>query len=203
MKNKTVNKGSLLKIGDAAQILHVSPQTLRDWTEADKIPAEISDKGHRKYYEAEVNKLALAEKGTTTYWTVNHIVAVSANDDKYYFINPETYESSPIPLVYETDINQYWNFKNGLEVHPRSVVLNPIPVIIPAATLDAFPLQIQDKPNDTLLAQNVLVVGLNKEQVLGTLIEAVALTLRHLRENFKPQQTTIWFTSNGEQVLPE
>lgn len=203
MKNKTVNKGSLLKIGDAAQILHVSPQTLRDWTESGKIPAEISDKGHRKYWEAEVNKTVLNEKGITTYWTANYIVAISANDDKYYFISPETYEPSSTPQVYETEINKYWNFKNGLEVHPHSVVLNSTPVIISPETLDAFPLQIKDKPNDTLLAQNVLVVGLDKEQVLNTVKEAVTLTLHYLKENFAPQQTTIWFTSQGEQILPE
>lgn len=203
MKNKTVNKGSLLKIGDAAQILRVSPQTLRDWTESGKIPAEISDKGHRKYWEAEVNKTALIEKGTTTYWTANYIVAISANDDKYYFISPETYEPSSTPQVYETEINKYWNFKNGLETHPHSVVLNSTPVIISPETLDAFPLQIKDKPNDTLLAQNVLVVGLDKEQVLNTVKEAVTLTLHYLKENFASQQITIWFTSKGKQVLPE
>lgn len=202
MKHKTGNKGSLLKIGEAAEILHVSPQTLRDWTEAGKIEATLSDKGHRKYYEADVHKTALKEQGITSYWTADRIVAISASDDKYYYLNPKTYQLSPEAHVYTTEFDRFWNFTNGLEAQAHLAALNKETVIIEPETLDAFPLEIADKPGMTFLAQSVIIVGLDRAKTEQAIHEAAAKTFKHLKENFKPQQTTIWFANNGELVTP-
>jgi len=52
-----------LSTTEAAAILHVSPQTLRDWTAARKIEAKFTRGGHRLYCERDVYELLRAEQG--------------------------------------------------------------------------------------------------------------------------------------------
>lgn len=193
------SKGKLLKIGDAAQILHINPQTLRDWTEAGKITAETSNGGHRSYYEADVKKLALAEKGITSYWVSNIIVAISANRDKNFYLNPETYEPAYKPQTNTVEFNKYWNFNNGLQKQPHMIALKSEAVILPPAEPYAYPFTIPEHQLP-LLASNAVVMALTEEAALKLSKEAVQQTIAHLEKNYTSKQTVVWFDSRGREV---
>lgn len=195
----TSSKGNLLKIGDAAQILHVNPQTLRDWTDAGKIQVETSAGGHRYYYEADVKKLALAEKGITSYWMSNIIVAISANRDKNFYLNPETYEPDYKPQTSTIEFNKYWNFNNGLQLQPHMVALKSEAVILPPEETYAYPLSIPGH-EVPLLASNAVVMALTEEDALKLSKEAVQQTIAHLENNYTAKQTVVWFDSKGREV---
>lgn len=48
-----------LTISQAAEQLHVSQQTLRDWTDQDRVDAYVTEGGHRRYKAEEVQLLAV------------------------------------------------------------------------------------------------------------------------------------------------
>ncbi len=73
------NKGYLMKIGDAAKRLHVSEQTIRDWTNQDKLTAYLSDSGQRHYYDVDIELLRLANKGISQAWLSAVIVRRSVD----------------------------------------------------------------------------------------------------------------------------
>lgn len=200
MLHRNVNsKGKLLKIGDAAQILHINPQTLRDWTEAGKITAETSDGGHRSYYEADVKKLALAEKGITSYWVSNIIVAISANRDKNFYLNPETYEPAYKPQTHTVEFNKYWNFNNGLQKQPHMIALKNEAVVLPPTETYAYPLSIPGRELP-VLASNAVVLALTEEDALKLSKESVQQTVAHLEDNYTVKQTVVWFDNEGREV---
>lgn len=206
VKDNNATKGKLLKIGQASNLLHVSTQTLRDWTEANKIHSVTSESGHRSYYEADVKKLALAEKGITTYWTANYIVALPANREKYYYLDPDTNKPATKPDLYETELNKFWNFTNGLQQQPHSVVLNDEAVIIePGSTASylgtPFALTLEETGNTLpLIAHYATVIGLNQDDVKALLPQALQQVITYLEDNYTAQQTVVWLDRNGQPV---
>lgn len=196
---KVTTKGTLLKTGEAADILHISAQTLRDWTEAKKITATTADSGHRTYYEADVKKLALSEQGITTYHALTWVVAVPANQEKYYYLHPETFLPASQPTITELPLNKYWNFVNGLESEPHTVVLKNTPTII-LPTSEPYLVEVEEAGNQPLIAHTVTIVGLRPDELQPLLSEAVTATINHLTDNYTAKQTIVWVDKNGKQI---
>ena len=46
----------LLRIGEVAELLGVTPETIRNWTAKGKLPALLTPGGHRFYRRADVEK---------------------------------------------------------------------------------------------------------------------------------------------------
>ncbi len=57
-----MNKGLLLTISEASNILGVSEATLRQWTDNGKVKAFVTPGGHRRYSRAELAKLTEAHR---------------------------------------------------------------------------------------------------------------------------------------------
>lgn len=200
-KDNNATKGKLLKMGDAANLLHVSAQTLRDWTDADKIKAIISEGGHRTYYEADVKKLALAEKGITTFWTVTCVVAIPANGDKYYYLDPETYEKSVKPKTYEVEFDEFWNAINGLQEQPHAVALSDKPVVLTQGSArGTHTVQVKEAGNSPLLAHHVIVAGLSLEETKALMPSAISNMFKYLEDNYRAEQTVVWMDAKGREV---
>jgi len=199
VNNNNDSKGRLLKIGEAANILHVSPQTVRDWTEAGKIQAETSPGGTRFYYEADVKKLALSEKGVTSYWVSSIIVAITSSKDKAFYLNTETWEPASNPQILMEEFDRFWNFNNGLQLQPHMVALTDKPVIFTPDV--SYPYLVEIPGVEEIgLAANATVLGLNKEDVLRLSKTAMAQTFEYLVNNFTPKQTVTWFNDKGKEI---
>lgn len=121
----TSSKGELLKIGDAAKILHVSEQTLRDWTDQDKITAYVSEGGHRKYYEADVHRLNYESKQIDGFHRLSGIIVFFSDGTTKFESN--TY--GDYPDLENLKWGKYWDYKNGLEKNAHEIALTGKPVI--------------------------------------------------------------------------
>lgn len=57
-----------LTVSQAARELHISAQTLREWTEQGRIDAYLTEGNHRRYLQAEVRLLAAREQARMRGW---------------------------------------------------------------------------------------------------------------------------------------
>lgn len=167
-------------------MLHVSPQTLRDWTDAGKIDAEVSEGGHRTYYEADVKRTALEEEGITTYWEAPITLAFDTSGNvSLWGENSEPIEK---PEYYEQPIKRGWDFHNGLEEKAHSVVLNGFHKY---ATTNKF-------LDQSILLDHSLVViygkiaALEKATIEDNYREYMKEIIDWVKANLKPVQVQVW-----------
>lgn len=189
-------QGKLLKTGEAAEILHVSPQTIRDWVESGKLKAQPTPGGHRNFHEVDVKRLALEEQGVNSFHIIHQTVAVD-KDFNHLFLDSDWNQVSFNPETFTTDFDRYWDFKNGLESYPRNAVLNNSPSIVPPAISSVFVCELPDNP---VLAYTTTVVGLDEKEAVDLMSEAVEHTFLFLKENFKPKVAYEWLTRSGTRM---
>jgi excisionase family DNA binding protein len=60
---KKIFEDRLLKIDEAATLLGVTPQTLRNWDKSGKLKSVRTEGGHRRYKESEINALRMEQMG--------------------------------------------------------------------------------------------------------------------------------------------
>lgn len=197
--NQNQHKGKLLKVGEVAAQLHVSPQTVRDWTEAGKLEATIhQDSTHRLYYEADVNRTFLENKEITSYLTVSIIVGLNAKDETF-LLHPETYLPTKTPLIHATPFIKFWNYTNGLQKQPHQVALNqPNPIVLEPKVSDAY--LTVSPTGEPLISTTVTIVGLEEKTCLALLPSALEDTKQWLQKNFIPEPTIMWKTLTGETI---
>lgn len=195
------SKGKLLKIGDASKKLNVSTQTLRDWTDAGKVQVKLSDSGHRSYYEADVNRLMLEEKGLTGYWVSSLIVAIDVHGSICY-ANSDSYELSTKVEVEFISFKKYWDFNNGLQRQVHNLVLDGKPAMIEYNSDSGFPFNGTQGNTSPLIAVAASVACLNKEDCDSQLVVALDRAKKFLKENFTPQITYVWVDKTSGEVIP-
>lgn len=190
------SKGKLLKIGDAASLLHVSTQTLRDWTDAGKIPAVLSDGGHRSYYEADVKKAQLEEKGVTSYWEAPIVLAFNTSGEVTLW--DEEGSAIQTPIAYEQSLNKYWNFSNGLETMVHEVTLNGIYTSSPTATF----LEQSTLPHHSLIVVYGTIATLDEGDVKNSYLKLRKETIEWAKETFQPVNVPVWAFKTSGNLLP-
>lgn len=187
-----------MKTGEVAKLLHVSSQTVRDWTEQGKLEAHISDGGHRKYFEADVKRLMLEEKGTVSFFQIGQTVGMDRNG-KFHFINDD-YELSDLkPYVSRISFRKYWDYNNGLQILAHLAVLNDEPTIIEPHMRSAY---ICEAGEETMVCTTACVVGLDSAAGLTEITEAIEQVKRYLEDNFTAKVAYHWYDSRGHLVSP-
>lgn len=84
----------LLKVSEAAALLHVSPQTVRDWTDQGKLESLRTSGGHRLYAKPVVQLCALKEKSVVSYWRASVNFQVSPSGRILYMHEDYSYQTS-------------------------------------------------------------------------------------------------------------
>lgn len=106
-------KGKLLKVGETAEKLYVSEQTVRDWQTSHKLTVgETTSGGHRLFYESDIARTELAEKGDTTFWSATGIVVLKNTGEVELLCDDN---ASVFPDLEETDFERWWSYNNGFE----------------------------------------------------------------------------------------
>lgn len=208
MQNNNLNVGKRLKISEAAKLLHVSIQTVRDWTEAGKLPAVLSDGGHRFYMEDEVHKLALAEQGVTTYWAAFGNVRMDQNSN-FHLIDEESNIVREIRPI-ETGFDESWNDNDHFSSIPRSLVVDGKPVIMGASDFPAWKdyMGIEEDSKDANgessssgVMTHFRVMALTKEELPSLIKRVVKENMDYMKVNLKPVPTIVWkIAVDGELV---
>ncbi|HRH23647.1 MAG TPA: MerR family DNA-binding transcriptional regulator [Candidatus Magasanikbacteria bacterium] len=83
--------GKKVKIGEAAQLLNVTVQTLRNWEKSGKLRAERSEGSHRLYDLKDLNSFALDLKLLAFAWATSAIPPDLPNE--YYCERPDRFTS--------------------------------------------------------------------------------------------------------------
>lgn len=202
-KDPNATKGSLLKIGDASKLLHVSNQTLRDWSDSGKVPVTVSESGHRSYYEADIVRLELENKGITGYWTSGILVAMDVHG-KIHYANSETYDLANKNVeTFFTPFDKYWNFTNGLATVVHQIVLNEgEPFSRTLGSSDAFPFNGSPENKDPMLAVPALSYSVKKEDAEKSLHQVVKQVEAFIKTNYIPQVTYVWFDKIIGEIKP-
>lgn len=191
-------KGELLKTGEAAKLLNVSLQTVRDWTEQGKLDAHISEGGHRKYFEADVKRLVLEERGIESLVQATQKVGMDRNGD-FYFINDDWQITELDPFVERIFFKKYWNYTNGLQSFPHMAVLKDEPSIVENNIRGAFVCEANGEPMVCLAAT---VVGVERDKVVAKLPKAIEQAKVFLANNYSARVTYHWYDSRGHLVSP-
>lgn len=167
-------------------MLHVSPQTLRDWTDAGKIDAEVSEGGHRTYYEADVKRTALEEGGITTYW--ESPITLAFDTFGKVTLWGENCEPIEKPEYYEQPIKKGWDFHNGLEERSHGVVLNGLHKW---ATTHEF-LDQSTLPDHSLVVIYGKIAALEKKTIEDNYKDYMEEIINWVKANLKPIQVQVW-----------
>lgn len=176
-------------------MLHVSSQTLRDWTDAGKIVAQVSDGGHRSYYEADVKRRALEEEGITTYWEAP--ITLAFDTDGNVSLWDEDANTIEEPVYYEHPLKRAWDFHNGLEERSHGVVLSGIHRTTPTTKF----LEQSTSPDRSLLVIYGTIAALDKKTIESNYREFMKETIDWVKEAFKPLQVPVWsFRETGKLV---
>lgn len=191
-------KGELLKTGDAAKLLNVSPQTVRDWTEQGKLEAHLSEGGHRKYFEADVKRLVLEERGIKSLVQATQSVGMDKTGD-FHFINDDWKISGLEPDVVRISFEKYWNYNNGLQSFPHMAVLKEGPSIVETDIRGAYVCVPDGEAMVCLLAT---VVGIDRDEVLAKLPEAIEQAEVFLANNYTAKVAYHWYDLRGHLVSP-
>lgn len=194
-------QGKLLKTGEAASLLHVSPQTLRDWSDSGKITAVIADSGHRTYYEAEVNRVALAEAGITQYWNAGLNIGLKA-DGSIIYITEEYVEASSATealAIWNEDYNRFWNYTNSLQEAAHAAALHSEPTIDPTS-YEAIGL-FEDEAGQNCVTLRLIAIGREKNEVVEALKQETAKAIAYLQANYTPKVNYDWYGSDGSKVF--
>lgn len=191
-------KGDLLKTGDAAKLLNVSAQTVRDWTEQGKLEAHISDGGHRKYFEADVKRLALEERRVESFVQATQTVSMDRNGD-FHFINDDWQVTELDPYVEQIFFKKYWNYTNGLQSFPHMAVLKDGPSIVETDIRGGF---VCEANGETMVCLAATIVGLDRDKVVAKLPEAIEQAKVFLANNYSARVRYHWYDSRGHLVSP-
>jgi hypothetical protein len=189
------SRGRLLKTGEVAELLHVSAQTVRDWAAAGRLVPHVSASGHRKFFEADVRRLMLEDKGVVSYHAVWFYVVLTYEGDVYWvgadFEPTFGFEAS------EHTFARAWSYNNGLQVEPHKVCLGESGVVVtPGETrvgLCAF-----EGQNAVFLP--VTSVALTQEEAVAKLWDGADEVGEFLKANFVPKPAYDWFGLDGVQV---
>ena len=197
------SQGEFLKTGDAAAKLHVSAQTLRDWADDGKITAITSDSGHRQYYEAEVNRAALAEEGITQYWNAQLGVGLKADGSIIYLTEDYTVAHAPEEAhqTWSEDFTRFWEYTNGRQLAPHTAALNSEPTVNPESY--DTPEVIEIEAGENIILIDLIVLGRNKDETIQKLGQEAIQAISYLRKNFTPKVNYDWYNSNGEKLIKE
>jgi hypothetical protein len=193
---KKNSKGQLLKIGDAASLLHVSTQTLRDWTDVGKIPTVLSDGGHRFYYEADVKKVQLEGKDITSYWESSIVLAFNTSGE--ITLLDEDGNSIQAPISYEKSLSRYWNFSNGLETMVHEVALNGVYQSSPTVTF----LEQSTSPDHSLIVVYGTIAALEQDDIKRNYWKLRKETVEWAKKTFEPVSVPVWAWKNSGKLVP-
>lgn len=193
--NQQPYQPKMLPTGEAAKRLHVSAQTVRDWTASGKLAATLTGGGHRQYREDDVAYLALGERGITTYWMDDVIIQMDGQ------LNVTVLGKGLAPYVAsdptEELLARYQNFHNGLEVIPRNLALTGQPKVLAPTKAETV---LDDEGN--LIVQTYLsVFTLDKQSCERILEEQIPLAVSWLSRQVRPVHGVAqWLTQSGERV---
>lgn len=191
------NNQPMIKITDAASILHISPQTLRTWTDDGKIKATLSEGGHRQYTESDVYSLRQSLTGKMTAWFSNLTIQMDGyTEPKLYmdfgekeFVLSEASEEIPV-------INS--GFGRGRPLSPDMIEL--IKTQKPVVGLPTRGETIYNPEKAGLIMQaDVFVLAFTKEECEQAMKEAIPEALAWVKANCIPVTgIAAWINPEGE-----
>jgi hypothetical protein len=181
-----------LTTGQVANLLHVSEQTVRDWSAAGKLQPELSPGGHRRYDELAVRRLALAERGVNVYWQA----AVTLKQTGAGGIQLLDEEEQPYrkPRPESIQLDAYLHYHNGLEVIPRQLILTGAPILQARDVIETAP-----EVDGTLAAYTILAVSaLDEQTCVKMLTEQLPATMAWFKHNAVPTTGVVrWQAPDG------
>jgi len=189
LQTKPSSKGNLIKIGDAARKLFVSEQTLRDWTDQDKIIAYTTEGGHRNYYEADIQRLAYENKQITGFYRLTGIISINADGATNFEADLSNGKYSDIQKV---EWAKFWDYRNGLEKQAHQLALTGEPVIF---TGEAY-------ASGDIMYVGSSSLALTKEEALNLISKTTEQAKETVFTKYVPQQVTRWVDKETNQPAP-
>ena len=190
LKQDSSSKGDLLKIGAAAQLLFVSEQTLRDWTEQDKITAYVTDGGHRFYHEADVRRLSYENRQVSKFYHLTGIVTISPDKEATFEANVGDTKYSDLT---EVEWGKYWDYKNGLGKQTHLLALKGEPVFVANEEVNS--------DGDENICVGVSIVALTQAETLQTVPIVVKSVKDKVLTKYSPKQVTRWFLNGSNKEV--
>jgi len=190
LKSNTSTKGKLLKIGEAAKALFVSEQTLRDWTDQDKVTAYLSEGGHRNYYEADISRLAYENRGITSFHQVSGLVSFSPDGTVEFKADLSNEKYSDLQ---EVEWGKYWDFKNGLEKLAHKLALEGSPII--DIGRDVY------SDNTEELTTSIVILALTKEEAISLIPKMLKNAKERVLTRYSPKQITRWVDNETGRII--
>lgn len=192
-KQSISSQPTLLKTGAVASLLHVSEQTVRDWTDKGILRGQVSDTGHRLYSELDVEKTRLEVQGTVGFWHTEVAISVDSNFSAKLQSFPDEEDRA---IAEFKDFNAWWDFSNSLGDLARKVVRNKTA----DSSFDMEALQWSDEQG-SYITFFLYVAALDKELLQGRIKELLSEAEDHVRDICVPVQKTVWvFKENNTEV---
>ena len=190
--NTTDNSVPMLKVGDVAKKLHVSAQTVRDWTEEGKLSAKLSEGGHRTYSLADVNRLVYESEEVPGYRLISALLVMDL-ESKIQLANEDGVLS--VPQFEFVSFSRYWDFNNGLERMPHQVAAKGSSIREPSeSTTQLFYLEGE---KDYWVSTKLEVASVDKKEAEELFLEALPKAKEWLKENYVPVVTIRWKSTKG------
>ncbi len=181
---KLTKQPELLTSGEAATILNVSPQTLREWTENNKINAYVTDGGHRRYEEVQVRLLALNEtarhngQNQATYYYASskiELLGEMITVDLAYYVKPQKF-----PAVYSPTWAIFPDMTSKLLFDPNGAFYH-------LGTKEEGLVRVVSKGEQGYaLTQTIAAVAFTKQAVIAELEKAIELAKQKMQQDIKP-----------------
>jgi excisionase family DNA binding protein len=118
----TPDSEEFMTSSQAAELLYVSPQTLRDWSEEDRLDVYETPGGHRRYKEFDVLALLRQVQGHDKCYRTTAFIEMNGQGE---FILPDSKEL----VANELEIATVRHFKNPLGEWCRQLIKSGSPVI--------------------------------------------------------------------------
>ena len=197
---------NVLKIGEAAELLHVSSQTVRDWTDAGKLKcSQKTEGGQRLYDHEEVLLLSYAERGITTCWVNTYSLEMNEPGMVTFLDinnNLEKLSTPPASIPVETKLVGY----RRLSPLHETLLLNgrlaaEVPYTFGKKDLLVAPMEAFMEADGANMRTFVSVAGFDADEVHRVSKELLAETVAWLKINIVPTTGIVaWGRRNGDKL---
>lgn len=182
----------LLKVSEVAALLHISPQTVRDWTDQGKLDSLRTLGGHRLYAKPAVQLGALKEKRIRSYWQTSVNFQVTPSGEILYMQEDYSYQCS---LQFRQPK------ENLLYLDAKGMFSNIVQLLVDEGeTLTLTPVT---RENPEVLSSPVDIFTDDEGTVrLGTFVEVYSFTREGLQEKLERtlQEALMWVKNNATPV---
>lgn len=203
----TRSEPQLLKVSEAAALLHVSPQTVRDWTDQGKLDSFRTAGGHRLYSKPEVQLLSFKEKGIMSFWHAGINFSLTKPNEVMFLWDDYTYNPAPQfqPAEKVTlSLNSNGLFPNLIQLlvdDGESLVVTPVTYGNPDVL--SAPLEVHTEPEGNRLSTFVEVYSFTKQGVQEKLESTLREAIAWVTKNVKPVYGVVSWTDAKGVSFPQ